>query len=107
MMRGDYIVEFRSEDFLADTALDWRREARNQSLPYFNIIEFVEQILQKRTKRPFKIEFFDVRPGEKRAYVKFNPRRLYVDRKTWQDAEHGEPEASLHHSTRNWPSTST
>ncbi|MGZ3409296.1 MAG: hypothetical protein ACXWJ8_13440 [Xanthobacteraceae bacterium] len=66
--RDDYKVEFREEALFADTALTWRKESSNENDPYFNIVRFVQTVLSKKAQKPFKIEFFDARPGEKPAY---------------------------------------
>jgi Zn-dependent peptidase ImmA (M78 family) len=92
-MLNDYKVEFRREETFAEVALSWRREARNENNSYFNVAAFVEDVLLSKTKLPFKIEFFNAREGEKPAYVKFNPRTLWVDREIWHLAKIGEPNA--------------
>ncbi len=90
----DYKVDFLREQSIASTALAWRKEASNANYAFFNIVDFVIRILAKKTKRPFKIVFFDAREGEKPAYVTFHPRTLHVDREVWRSAEEdGEPEA--------------
>ena len=93
MMLTDYIVSFRREETLADAALSWRRDSSNEYDSYFNIIDFVLGVLSSKTKRPFKIEFFDAREGEKPAFVSFEPRILHVDREIWDLAWKGEPDA--------------
>ena len=94
MTRSDHKVRFRREELLADTALLWRREAGNENLSYFNIIEFLEKVLLRKIKRPFKIKFFDASEGEKPAYVTFDRQTtLHVDSEVWRLAELGEPDA--------------
>jgi hypothetical protein len=91
----DYYVDFLSEDRIAASALEWRKAARNENYARFNIVRFVEDVLSKQTRRPFKIEFFDAAEGEKPGYVTFNPRILHIDRETWRLADFGDPEARL------------
>jgi hypothetical protein len=92
-MRNDYKVDFRREEIFAEAAFSWRVTAENQNFPDFNIVRFVEAVLLPKTKRPFKIEFFDAKEGEKPAFVTFNPRTLHVDNETWRLADLGEPDS--------------
>ena len=94
MQADDYIVAFKREDTLADAALAWRREAKNENYSHFNIVTFVEKVLLPKSKRPFTIEFFDARDGQKPAFVSFTPEVvLNVDRAIWDLARDGEPDA--------------
>lgn len=93
-MLRDYYVEFRREDDIAETALAWRRASRNENLAYFNVVDFVVDVLQKQLKKgPILIEFFDAEDGADPAYVTFNPLTLHVDRETWDLAKLGDPDA--------------
>jgi len=76
MMLADYQVQFRREEKLAEIALSWRRDARNENYSYFNIVEFVKGALSQRTKYPFETEFFDATLNQKPAFVEFNPHRV-------------------------------
>jgi hypothetical protein len=99
MALRDQYVPFRREDFIADVALSWRRIARNENLPYFDIVAFVERVLQQEwvKKGHLHIEFFDAPENakdEELARVEFRPRlELHIDRETWRLAEQGEPRA--------------
>lgn len=98
-MLNDYKVDFRHQETLAEVARSWRREARNENLSYFNIVEFVECVLRSKAKRPFKLNFFEAAEGDKPAFVKFRPQgkigkaELWVDREVWDLAKIGDPTA--------------
>lgn len=89
----DYKVDFLREEKIAEHALAWRTASGHRNAPFFNIVVFVLVVLAKKTRLPFRIEFFDAKEGEKPAYVSFNPRVLHADREIWRLAEIGDPEA--------------
>jgi hypothetical protein len=95
----DQYVPFRREDYIADVALEWRRIARNENLPYFCIVDFIECVLQKVWVKNghLHIEFIDAPENardDELAWVEFRPNlTLHVDREVWRLAQQGEPRA--------------
>jgi hypothetical protein len=88
----DHHVEFRYEESLGDTALEWRRAAGNENDAYFNIVRFVLEVLATKLKKgPLHIKFFERRANEKPAYVTYDPLTLHIDVETWELADLGEP----------------
>jgi hypothetical protein len=96
-MRRDHYVKFCPEEEIARLALCWRNAGDIKNLGYFNIIDFVENVLSKQFTRKgiLKIILFEGSPTEESAYVTYKPVTLHVDSEMWNLAKLGEP-ASRH-----------
>ncbi len=93
-MATDHYVGYRSEETIAQLAVNLRDARGSRSDPTFDIVDFVEttlpRYLKSRKKGPLKIEFYDRDfPQDDPAYVTFNPPTLHVDRTIWADAKAG------------------
>jgi hypothetical protein len=94
VLRRDHKVRAVREETLAQTALHWRAAGGHYNHAYFNVVEFVTDVLSKRLNRSFKIRFFDMEPGADPAYVDFDPVEpptLFIDKGVWEDANLGDP----------------
>ena len=101
-MRSNYKVPFRNEEAIATLALQCRRDAENENLARFNIIEFVEHVLPRVLKRlkkgTLEIELFSACGDEKLAKVILRQGKapiLRVDKEIWDLAVLGEPDAKF------------
>jgi hypothetical protein len=93
-LRSDHKVLFRREEAIEEIAAEWRREAGNYNSGYFNIVDFVEEVLSRKLKkRPLFISFFDTGADDEPAYVTFKPSTLHVDSEIWGLARIGDPYA--------------
>jgi hypothetical protein len=90
----DYDVTFTREETIADLAAQWRRADGSATAAYFNVVQFLEQVLcpwLKSKNRPLHFKFFDAADGEDFAYVTVEPLTLNIDREIWNLARDGEP----------------
>lgn len=93
-MRRDHKVPFKREETVAAVAQKCRSKSSKANHGYFNITEFVEQVLANdQDYGPVKL-LFDVKEGEPPAYVTYSPCKiLHIDADIWHLAKQGEPEA--------------
>ena len=101
-MLSDYKVRRLRIDYIAQTALAWRKGVADLLAPSFNIVDFLELTLKPRLQNiDLEIRFFDAAPGSRPAYVLFKrpddtSRRiviLHMDNEVWELAKLGEPKA--------------
>jgi hypothetical protein len=95
-MRHDYHVRFVREDEIARIASEWRRVGGINNVGYFNIVDFIENILSRKLspkKGALSIKISHLPDNLYPAYVTFEPTTLHVDSDVWNLAKLGEPEA--------------
>jgi IrrE N-terminal-like domain len=92
-MRRDHYVGYRSEEEIASIALTWGKAGDISNHGYFDIIDFVQNVLSKQftKKGALTIRLFDGAPQDDLAYVTFNPLTLHVDSEVWHFAKLGDP----------------
>ena len=89
-----YTRTFRSEESLANVALQWRKAGGIYNSGYFDIVTFFEDVLHKKEfagKGILSLEFLDEASGYYPAYVSYNPLTLHIDPEVWQLAKQGDP----------------
>jgi len=94
-MLHDYYVPFMREEEIARIAMKWRHAGNISNVAYFNIVEFIENVLADRLSQRKGSLIFNIStlPSNRYpAYVTFNPTTLHVDSEVWDLAKIGEPE---------------
>jgi hypothetical protein len=96
--RSDHYVPFRHEETIAEIALAWRREARNENNGYFDVVDFVQRTLSRGLKKGLLRVCFFTRSCDdgNPAYVEFDRIKgptLFVDEEIWELAQRGDPMA--------------
>jgi IrrE N-terminal-like domain len=91
----DHRVSFRSREGIRDIALEWRRAGHILNAGYFDITDFVENVLAKHTfkKGRLTLKFFRGVPDDDPAFVTYKPLTLHVDESVWTLARLGDPDS--------------
>lgn len=94
-MRTDCWVDLKFEPTIRSLVDEWRLSGGIENKWQFNIVHFVENVIQKRykAKGELQINFYDQVDGEPPAYVTYKPLTLNVDRTVWDLALRNDPDA--------------
>jgi IrrE N-terminal-like domain len=93
-MKSDYLVQFRREETIAQSASELRKLANLAGRDFFNVADLFRSFVSQKLKNgPVQLILFDAKPDDYPASVKYRPSRLKCDRGVWEDADIGEPKA--------------